>query len=471
MAGSLRLKLTITYLLVVTISMATLGVNLPFLVERRYASALEAELRAHAEPTRRILSHAMLAGANQQALLELCRQVKARTGADVVLLAPDGRTLARTTPKPHPTDADLTRATSRSPCKLCHYPSSRLGPPRLDVPLTHGGRVLGTLRLLPPEGPMRQVEAAVRGTTLLVSIGAALLAALVSLGLAATIARPIAEMNRMAGRMAQGDLNARVPVLSHDEVGALAASLNRMAESLKLMVEARRRFLADVSHELRTPVAAIRSAAEVLTSGAADDPESRERFLKALCQEADRLSSLVDDLLDLERIDAGRLNLQCEPFPLAFLVEKVTTMLAPLAKSHGVTLSATTDPDLWLTADALRVEQVLVNLLENAIKYTQAGGSVCVAARRQDDKVLISVADTGIGIPEEDLPKVFERFYRVDRGRSRRLGGTGLGLAIVREIVEAHGGCVRVESTLGKGSTFSVELPSGHNSVPDASIT
>lgn len=220
----------------------------------------------------------------------------------------------------------------------------------------------------------------------------------------------------------------------------------------------RREFVANASHELRTPVAAIVGAAETLAAGAAEDPQARHSFVDILLRHAERLSRLTADLLDLGRLEAGY-RPGVEAVPLDAAVEPVLATLRPGATEQQVTLAAELTSGLSVAAERAAVEQILTNLIENAIKYTPRGGRVTVRGEPRGANVQLSVEDTGAGIDAKHLPRLFERFYRVDAARSRELGGTGLGLAIVKHLVMAHRGEIRVESTPGRGSRFIVTLP------------
>lgn len=246
---------------------------------------------------------------------------------------------------------------------------------------------------------------------------------------------------------------------------------------LKRLERIRKDFVANVSHELRTPLTSIKGYIEALLDGAKDDPQKCQQFLKVAQRHADQLNNLITDLLQLSQIESGQYEWKQEQIDPRGLIEKAVGLMRPTAeKKHQsltVTFSAALSPIL---GDSDKLTQVLINLLDNAIKYTPESGSISVTAKTvkretpetvavnesritDRDSVEISVTDTGFGVPSKDLPRIFERFYRVDRARSREVGGTGLGLSIVKHIVEAHGGIVRVESDLGKGSKFAVTLP------------
>ena len=228
---------------------------------------------------------------------------------------------------------------------------------------------------------------------------------------------------------------------------------------LEKLERVRQEFLSNVSHELRTPLTAILTFVETLESGAIDDPENNRRFLAVIRRNAARMHSLIDDILELSAIEAGTVTVEAAPVRLHPLVNDVLTALAPRAEERSITLQNTISPETIVQADARRLEQMLTNLLDNAIKFNHEGGSVTVAHEEGTTRDRIFVSDTGDGIAPEHIERIFERFYRIDRARSRALGGTGLGLAIVKHLARAHGGEATVRSALGQGSTFTIELP------------
>jgi two-component system phosphate regulon sensor histidine kinase PhoR len=220
----------------------------------------------------------------------------------------------------------------------------------------------------------------------------------------------------------------------------------------------RRDFISNISHELRTPLAALKALVDTLRDGALEDPPAAERFLNRMETEVDALTQMVQELLELSRIESGRVPLQLAPVPVAGVVLPPVERLRPQAERAGLTLTVTLPPDLSsIQADAERIQQVVTNLVHNAVKFTPPGGQVIISAGPGNDEVIVKVQDTGVGIAADDLPRIFERFYKADRARSG--GGTGLGLAIARHIVQAHGGRIWVESLEGRGSTFYFSLP------------
>ena len=228
---------------------------------------------------------------------------------------------------------------------------------------------------------------------------------------------------------------------------------------LKKLEQMRKDFVANVSHELKTPITSIKGFSETLLDGAMNDKDTLEYFLSIILKESDRLQSLIEDLLDLSKIEKQGFKLNPEYFEINGILEEIFVILKRKAKEKEIELILNRPPkDLFLFADASRVKQVFINLINNAIAYTPAGGEVKVNVEEVDGEIVIIVSDTGVGMEQEEIPRIFERFYRVDKARSRNSGGTGLGLAIVKHIVEAHHGSISVKSKLDKGTTFTVKL-------------
>ena len=229
---------------------------------------------------------------------------------------------------------------------------------------------------------------------------------------------------------------------------------------VRRLEKVRQDFVANVSHEIRTPIASIKGYAETLLEGALEDKKNAREFIQIIYQDSNRLASLINDLLDLLRIESGKMKMSVLPVELAPVVERTFGILRKVIEEKTLSVNINIPRGLpRVITDEQRLAQVLLNLCDNAVKYTPEGGSIKVSAQIKDNLVQVDVIDSGVGIPEEDLPRIFERFYRVDKARSRELGGTGLGLSIVKHIVLAHGGEVWVSSVLGHGSTFSFTIP------------
>lgn len=229
---------------------------------------------------------------------------------------------------------------------------------------------------------------------------------------------------------------------------------------LERLEKVRQEFLSNVSHELRTPLTSILAFVETLEDGGLYDRENNQRFLEVIRRNAERMHHLIDDILELSAIEAGKIEILARDFPLSPLVDEVWSSMSRKAEKKNITFSNEVARDVTIFADSRRVEQILTNLFSNAVKFTRDGGRIAVAYDKSNSFHRICVIDNGEGIAAEQLPRIFERFYRTDTARSRELGGTGLGLAIVKHLSLLHGGEASVESTPGKGSTFIIELPS-----------
>jgi two-component system, OmpR family, phosphate regulon sensor histidine kinase PhoR len=260
------------------------------------------------------------------------------------------------------------------------------------------------------------------------------------------------------------DLQANGTLLlgaSGDDAAVGAVVVLNDVTRLKRLEAVRRDFVANVSHELKTPVTTIKGFAETLSDGALDDPDAAHRFVRIIAGQADRLNSIIEDLLALSTLEQSIDSplLQLDEADLCDVVAVALDVVGPKAEAKGVTLRELCPGRLLATVSPPLLEQAVVNLVDNAVKYSPAGAAVEVAVEEAGDEVVISVTDEGPGVPREHLPRLFERFYRVDKARSRDLGGTGLGLAIVKHIAQIHGGRVSVESVVGRGSTFRIHLP------------
>jgi signal transduction histidine kinase len=339
----------------------------------------------------------------------------------------------------------------------------------LGAPIVVDGQTVGTL--LATTGDLsghfefeqrflETVNRAVVWAVLLVAAAALLAAVLLSRQLVA----PLRQLTAAAEAMSSGDLSQRVDVRTGDEVGDLALAFNRMAGDLQVAEVQRRQMTADIAHELRNPLSVIRGNLEAIFDGIY--PADIEH-LTPIYEETLLLQRLVEDLRLLSLADAGQLELIRSDVDVEQLLSGVAESAQAVAQDRGITLHVETPEEpLVVDGDADRLRQVIGNLVSNALRYTPAGGAVTLSARRADHRVRFAVTDTGPGIPAEDLSHVFDRFYRGDSARNRASGGSGLGLAIARALVEAHGGTISVESTVGQGATFLVELPFDVTSSP-----
>jgi signal transduction histidine kinase len=334
----------------------------------------------------------------------------------------------------------------------------------VSAPIGDADQILGYVELSGGLDMSEQSLDTTRRAFLLAGIGAALMAVLLGLVVSRSLAAPLASLTATAGRMSAGDLSVRAPVRTRDEIGQLAAQFNQMAERLEASFadlaaerDALRRFIADASHELRTPITALRNFNELLQGPAMHDGEARAEFLAESAVQINRLEWITQNLLNLSRLDAGLVSLDLTTQDAGEVIEAAAATFRTLARDQDATLVIDLPPQgVALRCDRPRMELALSNLLDNALKFTPAGGQVTIGARSAGNRTALWVADTGAGVDPADLPHIFERFYR---GSHNSTPGSGLGLAIVQSIVQAHGGQVHVESTLGQGSRFTIDLP------------
>jgi len=334
------------------------------------------------------------------------------------------------------------------------------------VRIQHDNEVIGVLRLAVSLDHAMALTSSRRLLSFLL-----MSAFLVALGVSAVgwlfarnLARPIEELTTISERLRSGDLEARVVPTGPQELHLLAESFNSMANRLQGHMKELRVFVANASHELRTPLTSVKLRTEALRGGALHDPEVAERFLKDIEQEVDRLGAMVNDLLDLSRLEAGMESSQRDQVDIGILAEEVCAAFKVRAARKDVQLNVIRNsrlPTIFANEEQLR--RVLTNLLDNALKHSSQGGQVeiCLQFKAADESIHIDVADTGAGIDKKHLPHIFERFYRVESTlpRMHRLPGSGLGLAIAKSIVDLHRGKISVSSELGKGATFHIALP------------
>ncbi len=249
------------------------------------------------------------------------------------------------------------------------------------------------------------------------------------------------------------------PIFREEKIEGAVLVFHNVTE-IRRLEKIRKDFIANVSHELRTPASSIKGFAETLSAGALEDKKSAKEFIKIIEENSDRLVRLIEDLLDLSKMESGKVDMNLNPCSLYPIIKKVVSQVEGQAKKKCISIETKINKDAAkILADEIFITQAFLNLIDNAVKYTDENGTVSITVQEEKEFIKINVKDNGIGIPEKDLPRVFERFYCVDKARSRKAGGTGLGLSIVRHVVEGHGGKVTVKSIFGQGSTFSVTIP------------
>jgi two-component system phosphate regulon sensor histidine kinase PhoR len=321
---------------------------------------------------------------------------------------------------------------------------------------------------VPYEQVQRQIDQ-IRSIVIVAGIGILLAIILVSVFISRRITYPMTQIVRGVERVRAGDLDARLSVKSNDEIGLTAKAINELVEKLKADIiqlkkleQVRSQFLGNVSHELRTPIFAVQGYLETLLGGAVDDASVNRSFLEKAQTNLERLNSLLEDLINISQIESGEMKMSFRIFRVNEFIESVYKEYETISASRRVALrlllNTTSEDEVF--GDRERLRQVLNNLLTNAMNYNKQGGEVVLSSEKVANGIQISVKDTGVGISSEHIPRIFERFYRVDSDRSRALGGTGLGLAIVKHIIEAHSSSVTVESKVGEGSVFRFVLKS-----------
>jgi two-component system phosphate regulon sensor histidine kinase PhoR len=474
--GRIFVKLLLGTLALLVVALAAVDVLASRVAETSYRETLEKDLSDKG----RILSEALfsdgLAGASQKA-----RQAARSAGLRLTVVSPDGRVLVES-------EAEASRMENhRSRPEITAALAGRTGS-AVRQSGTIGSRFLyvavpcpqGALRLAVALSEVEERVNAIR-RKMLVSTALAFLPTFVVAALfARSVSAKLGGIIDFAGKLAQGDFRARLREAGSDELGLLGKKLNETGEKLEKLLEtmqaehreieklerARKDFVINVSHELRTPLASIQGYTETLLDGAMHEEGTNLRFLNIIRQNVERLTNLTADLLTLSRIELKTQRFQFASYYVRTLLDDCVDSMRPMASKRGLHVHVEAVPPDWeVFCDSRAVHQALGNLLDNAIKYTPEGGDIYVGARLPSDPsprlelIEIYVRDTGIGIPDQELPRLFERFYRVDKARSRELGGTGLGLAIVKHLARAHGGDVRVHSAIGQGSTFSFTLP------------
>ena len=463
--ASIRWKILLTFLVIIGVSFAITAALLTGLVsstlyqQRTRQASLSAErLALSAAP--------FFAAAQMEPLQESLALSASEQGGRILLLSPDGKVQldtfsllegARVTlPE---IDRVLTGSQSHA---FGVYPAGEDSEEYAAVcaaRMTFDGRSVGVLLLSTPVTELRQaiVTMEQRLLTVFTAVaGAAIVAALI---FSFTLTRPVKALTSTIRRMGKGDLSARAHIRTSGELQERADSYNAMAEKIENFDRSRSQFVSNASHELKTPLTAMKLLLECLIEQPGMPDEMRMEFMQDMNHEIDRLSGIITDLLTLTQMDSRDDALHLSEIDLSALTEETLHTLSPVADKAGLTIVSAIAPGVRLNGDATKLASVIYNLTDNAIKYTPEGGEVRVSLSGKGKTVTLTVTDNGIGIPPEEQAHIFDRFYRVDKARSRATGGTGLGLSIVRQMVQLHGGQITLASEPGRGSTFTVTLP------------
>lgn len=474
MSRSLFARLAVTHLAVALASLVALGILLGSLLMYFTFSEKERTLIRYGHEIARLIDR-LPQSPEEQAYATLQLEALGRlVGARIWLVAPDGSIVVDSVRERHEgpryselylAPEEMRRVLEGDTIVWRGFFRGRFRAPVISVgvplPEMEGERPAGAVFLHSPVVGVRATLAPINIRLGLSALAAAALALGLSLWLSRRLARPLHEMSEVAQELARGRFDRRVQVPpSDDEISRLAVSFNHMAAQLGNLERLRREFIANVSHELRSPLTSMRGFIQGILDGTVPAAE-QEKYLRLAFDETRRLSRLVNDLLDLAALEAGDVRFSLDDVDPVELLRRAAAKMEPQAveKKLGLTVDVPTPHPGPVRADPDRLEQVIINLLDNAIRFTPKGGSIILSVRQQERTMELAVRDNGPGIPPDDLDRIWERFYKVDRARTRSRGGTGLGLAIARELVERQGGSIRVESLVGEGTTFIVTLP------------
>lgn len=327
------------------------------------------------------------------------------------------------------------------------------------VPIVSRGRILGAVFI---SSSLEEIFLNIKRTMqkfMILSFFGLAITAFISFIFADIISKPIERLTEAVKRMAQGKFNQKVEVFGNDEISNLGRAFNLMTTKLDQVDKQRREFVANVSHELRTPLSSIKILSESLIHQEHAPEEIYREFLTDIDSEVDRLNKIIDSLLYLVDLEKENIHLDYQLTYVNYLVQKVFSSLKPLADKKGIKLNFTEKAKIQVMLDKFKIQQSLINIIGNAIKYTPENGEVDIELYSGQDNFVIKIKDNGMGIPEDELPFIFDRFYRVDKARARKTGGTGLGLSITQQLIALHQGEINVESEVNKGTTFYIVLP------------
>lgn len=463
MFKSITLRMTITYLLLMVAVMLATGLILLNMLENYYLTSEENNLMRTGQLASELMSSYLREDPDLVFLSNLAENFSRQIHARVLIVSPQKQVLGDSVRIGGLMGVKLDRSEIEEALQgkkgrsIQYSKQSDQWVLQVAVPVKENEQPLGAIFLSASLKHVYQTLTAIRRFLVLSTLVAMVFAGSLVVMFAHHMTGPIKELTNAAQQMAEGELDQRIPVNTRDEIGRLAQQFNIMASRVKEMNQRLTRFVADVSHELRTPLASILLCLQSLQDYDMK-PEEQKEFLEDINQEAQRLTYLVEDLLELTR--RQEVADKREIVAVKELLEEVLDATLPRLERKDLELFTEIPwelPNLYISPDGLK--RILYNLLDNAIKYTPSGGWLKVIAAEEEGKVRITVQDTGCGLPDEALPHIFERFYRVDKARSRHMGGTGLGLSICKEIVELYGGEIGVESRLEEGSSFFFAIP------------
>lgn len=343
------------------------------------------------------------------------------------------------------------------------HPRFGSGSTLVGIPVVIDGNIEGGLFLDLPMAPVNETANILKSQLFLITFILLFTAIILTTLLTRSFTRPILDISKVAMTMADGDLSARINLKRKDEIGKLGETINHMGEELSKVDNLRKDLIANVSHELKTPISLIRGYAETIKDISGDIPEKRDKHLDIIIDESNRLSSMVQEILEFSQLQAGYTQLNQQMFNISETLNRVSAKFEVLAQKTGIELNINENKDIYTIGDEPKIEQVLYNLLYNALNHSTSGGQIFIELTLNNDKARLMIKDTGKGIAENDLPYVWDRFYKADKSGSRKNSGTGLGLAISKYILDAHGYSYGVDSRIGHGAEFWFEFNISQN--------
>jgi len=472
-------KLVTSFVLIILVSVVIMNFFVSIKLRGYFDESVTARLAANAHLVERLLAHEL--GEPGRTIQETVDEIAGDLESRITVIDESGSVLADSWHDASSMENHLERPEVRAALEggtgQSTHRSDTLGYEMkyFALRINPGKGITGVVRLALP---LSDVDSGVKDIYRTVFTGgviAVLFVIIIGFYVSKGIIGPLGEMTEVARSITAGDFSRRLKLRGSDELVILAASLNRMSdelahkmESLEAAGKMKAELVANVSHELRTPLTSIMGYIETLEDGALEDPVNARRFLSIIQRQARGLSNTLNDLLELSELeDAESGDFAMKEFDLRELIEEVALGFGGSASARGQRLlKEYKGADMRVTGDRIKIEHALINVIDNAVKYTPDGGEIRVVVRDKKDRLDISVSDTGIGIPVRHLGRVFERFYRVDKARSKSVGGTGLGLAIVKHTVALHGGSVKIDSESGKGTVVNISLPR----YPDAGV-
>lgn len=466
MKTNIFFKILATYILVIFLAMAIVGGLQLFMQQNYLIDSKEKELLERSQDLAAVIKPLLINGQDVHPIIVSLNRADRILGTESWVVDKNGVILATSTVHAHCEDKcleaiDLQQLKSGQVSvqrgKSLFFQEAVI---RAATPIMDRGKFIGAVLLYTPVAGINEVFLKMRSFFIGAAVLGIFISTILGLFLSRYITRPLREVSQAARGLSEGNFEDRVKINSRDELGQLGETFNYMAERLANYEKMRRDFVANVSHELTSPLTSIQGFIDVLIEGKSKNKQEEGRYLSILQKETYRLSKLVSELLEISRLEGQRVHFDMESFPVSLVINRAVAILKPQLDKKNLKVKITVPKDLpQCLGDEDRVEQVVYNLLDNAIRYSPPEGNILICVTPINDEILTEIVDNGPGIPKDELPRIWERFYRVDKARSRSEGGTGLGLAIVQEIIKKHGGRLTVESEEGEGTVFGFTLP------------